>query len=166
MLKLMKVNLLGPMYLSKLVLPAMREAGKGHIVNISSLAGIVAGSNMASYAASKFGIRGHTQSLQAEFDLIGERNVKLTSVHPHITKTGLFNNVEAKWPLFFPLLEPEWVADQIIIATQEEKQMACLPKWINPFWAVEPLMSSKVWRKYSDMLGAHLMNNFVKIRPE
>ena len=41
---------------------------------------------------------------------------------PHITRTGMFNEVQAKWPLFFPLLEPDWVAEQIVIAAQEERE--------------------------------------------
>jgi short-subunit dehydrogenase len=163
--RVIKVNLLGTMYLQKLVFPEMREH-YGHIVNVSSLAGIAAGSQMSSYVASKFAVRGLTQAVQVELELIKANNVKLTCVMPHITKTGLFNNVQAKWPLFFPLLEPDWVAEQILIATQEERDQVVLPKMCLPFFFPEHLMSLRVWRAYSKLMGSHLMNTFVKIRPE
>ena len=163
--KVIKVNLLGPMYLQKLVFPEMLQHS-GHIVNVSSLAGITPGSRMASYAASKFAVRGLSQALQLELDLLQTSNVKITCVLPHVTKTGLFNNVEAKWPLFFPLLEPDWVADQILIATQEERDQVVLPKMALPFFLPEHLMSMRVWRAYSQLMGSDLMNTFVKIRPE
>lgn len=163
--KVIKVNLLGPMYLQKMVLPDMFRYS-GHIVNVSSLAGITPGSKMASYAASKFAVRGLSQSLQLELDLLNTHNVKVTCVLPHVTKTGLFNNVKAKWPLFFPLLEPDWVADQILVATKEERDQVVLPKMALPFFLPEHLMSLKVWRAYSQLMGSDLMDTFVKIRPE
>ena len=55
-------------------------------------------------------------------NISGINNVKITSVHPHIITTGMFNNVKAKWPRIFPLLEPEWVAEEIVKATREEKE--------------------------------------------
>ena len=163
--KVIKVNLLGPMYLQKLVFQEMVE-NSGHIINVASLAGITPGSRMSSYTASKFGIRGLTQAVQLDLALLNKKNVKLTCILPHITKTGLFNNVEAKWPLFFPLLEPEWVADQILIATREERDQVILPKMSLPFMVPEHFMSLRVWRAYSRLMGSHLMNTFVKIRPE
>ena len=88
MLKVMKVNVMGPLYLTKLVLPAMREAGKGHIINISSLAGLIGGPLIVDYCTSKFAVRGFTHALLAELDHLQIKGVKVTSIHPHITKTG------------------------------------------------------------------------------
>lgn len=55
---LMQLNLLAPMRLSSLLIPAMVERGSGHIVNISSLAGWIGAQGLSSYCASKFGLRG------------------------------------------------------------------------------------------------------------
>ena len=55
-----KVNLLGVMYLCKMVFDGMVN-NYGHIVNISSVAGIVAGPKAADYSTSKFGVRGLSQ---------------------------------------------------------------------------------------------------------
>ena len=163
--KLIKVNLLGPMYLQKLVFQDMID-NSGHIINISSLAGLLPGNRMSSYAASKFGVRGLTQAVQLELDLLEIKNVKLTCIFPHVIKTGMFNNVKAKFPWLLPLLEPEWVADQILIATQEERDQVILPKICVPLMTPEHLMSLRTAREGSKLMGSSLMDTFVKIRPE
>ena len=61
--RLMQVNLLAPMRLSSLFVADMIERRKGHIVNISSLAGWVALAGMAHYSTSKFGLRGFSEGL-------------------------------------------------------------------------------------------------------
>lgn len=164
--KVIKVNVLGVMYLQKLVFKEMTE-NYGHIINISSLAGIVAGPLIVDYCVSKYAIRGLSQATLCELSYLNlHKNVKVTSVHPHITKTGMFNNTKAKWPLVFPLLEPEWVADQIIVGTKENREQLILPKITNVFFMVEHLMSSRVYRKYCEVLGNDTMKNFKKIRTD
>lgn len=163
--KVIKVNVLGVMYLQKLVYKEMLE-NYGHVVNISSLAGIVAGPLISDYCCSKYAVRGLTQAMLSEMSYLGIKNVKFTSIHPHITKTGMFNNVQAKWNLIFPLLEPEWVADQVIIATQEEREQVILPKITNVFLLLEHLMSTKVFLRYCEFLGNDAMKSFKKIRSD
>lgn len=58
------VNLLAPMLLTRTVLPAMIERRHGHIVNISSMAGLVASAYQESYNATKFGLVGYTRALR------------------------------------------------------------------------------------------------------
>ena len=60
------VNLRAPFLLSKAVIPRMREAGGGAIVNISSVAGKKGWANASAYCASKFGLTGFTQALADE----------------------------------------------------------------------------------------------------
>ena len=59
----MQINLLSPMRLSALFLPQMIERSSGHIVNISSLAGWIGSPFLSAYCASKFGLRGFSESL-------------------------------------------------------------------------------------------------------
>jgi 3alpha(or 20beta)-hydroxysteroid dehydrogenase len=70
------------------VLPGMLEAGGGSIVNISSVAGIVAiyGSPNLAYVASKFAVRGMTKQVAVEY---GEWNIRVNSVHPGYIKTPM-----------------------------------------------------------------------------
>ena len=62
----MATNYLGPMHLIRLVLPAMRKRRCGHIINISSVGGMMAMPTMSSYSASKFALEGGTESLWYE----------------------------------------------------------------------------------------------------
>jgi len=65
-LQLLAVNLAAPMLLSRAVIPAMRERGRGHIVNVSSLAGTNALPGLAPYSTSKAGLSHFTAALRAE----------------------------------------------------------------------------------------------------
>jgi 3alpha(or 20beta)-hydroxysteroid dehydrogenase len=70
------------------VIPGMLQAGGGSIVNISSVAGMVAiyGSPNVAYVASKFAVRGMTKQVAVEY---GERNIRVNSVHPGYIKTPM-----------------------------------------------------------------------------
>jgi 3-oxoacyl-[acyl-carrier protein] reductase len=64
--RVLDVNLRAPFVLAKAVFPHMRTAGRGTIVNVSSVAGKRGWANAAAYCASKFGLTGFTQALAAE----------------------------------------------------------------------------------------------------
>ena len=64
--RVLDVNLRAPFLLAKAVFPAMQAAGRGTIINISSVAGKRGWANAAAYCASKFGLTGLTQALAAE----------------------------------------------------------------------------------------------------
>jgi NAD(P)-dependent dehydrogenase (short-subunit alcohol dehydrogenase family) len=64
--RVMAVNLRAPFLLSRAVMPHMRSAGGGTIVNVSSVAGLRGWANAAAYCATKFALTGFTQSLAAE----------------------------------------------------------------------------------------------------
>jgi NAD(P)-dependent dehydrogenase (short-subunit alcohol dehydrogenase family) len=81
------VSLLGPMNVTRAVLPVMRRQRSGHIISISSSAGLAAGFDFVSaYAASKFGLEGWMESLQAEVAPFG---ITTTIVNPGFFRTEL-----------------------------------------------------------------------------
>lgn len=73
------VNLLGPLWVVQAVLPHLRERGSGHIVQVSSIAGVFSLPGLGLYHASKFGLEGFSGSLAAEVAAFG---VKVTLVEP------------------------------------------------------------------------------------
>lgn len=87
--RLMEVNLLSPMRLSALVAPQMIARRDGHIVNIASLAGWMADDGLTAYAASKFGLRGFSETLSNE---LRERNVRVSAVYPFFSNTPILNS--------------------------------------------------------------------------
>ena len=87
--RLMQVNLLAPMRLSSLFVADMISRQKGHIVNMSSLAGWVAPQGMAHYSTSKFGLRGFSEGL---FNEVKPYNVKVTAVYPFFSRTPILQS--------------------------------------------------------------------------
>ncbi|MFP1681562.1 SDR family NAD(P)-dependent oxidoreductase [Alloalcanivorax sp. C16-1] len=78
---IMGINFWGVVHGTRAFLPYLRASGDGHIVNISSLFGIIAMPGASAYNASKFAVRGFTESLSEELRL--ERApVRVTCVHP------------------------------------------------------------------------------------
>lgn len=85
---LMDINFYGVLYGTKAFLPVLEKADWGHIVNISSLFGLVSIPNQGAYNASKFAVRGLTDALRQELE-IAESSVSATSVHPGGIKTNI-----------------------------------------------------------------------------
>jgi NAD(P)-dependent dehydrogenase (short-subunit alcohol dehydrogenase family) len=73
------VNLFGPLWVTQAVLPHLRERGSGHIIQVSSIAGVFSLPGLGIYHASKFGLEGFTASLAAEVKAFG---IKVTMVEP------------------------------------------------------------------------------------
>lgn len=80
------VNLWGVIYGCKAFLPHLKAAGEGHIVNLSSVFGIIAPPLQTSYVATKFAVRGFSESLRAE---LADANIGVTSVHPGTIQTNI-----------------------------------------------------------------------------
>src|SRR5436190_7611398 len=81
-----ETNLIGPMNVTRAVLPEMRKARSGHIITISSRAGLVGMEFASVYAASKFGVEGWMESLRFEVEPFG---IKTTVVEPGFFRTEL-----------------------------------------------------------------------------
>ncbi len=89
-LRQLRVNYLGPMSLTRSFLPYMREHGRGHIITISSVSGMMAMPTMSSYSASKFAIEGAMEALYYEMK---PWNINVTLVQPGFVNSDSFRNV-------------------------------------------------------------------------
>ncbi|MDF1629045.1 MAG: SDR family NAD(P)-dependent oxidoreductase [Alcanivoracaceae bacterium] len=88
---LMGINFWGVVYGTKAFLPVLKKADEGHIVNISSVFGLIGVPSQSAYNAAKFAVRGFTESLRQELELEGS-SVSCTSVHPGGIKTNIARN--------------------------------------------------------------------------
>ncbi len=88
-------NFYGVVYVMRAVLPAMRKQRSGHILNISSVAGVVGFKHCSAYAASKFAVEGLSLSVAAEVEPFG---IKVTLVEPGFFRTDLLDDRNVKWP--------------------------------------------------------------------
>ncbi|MGE5645544.1 MAG: SDR family oxidoreductase [Acidobacteriota bacterium] len=87
--QIFEVNLFGVMRVCRAVLPAMRAQRAGYIVNIGSIAGLVALPYQSIYSASKFALEGLTESLRMEARGFG---IKVVLIEPGDHRTGLTRN--------------------------------------------------------------------------
>ena len=88
---LMNINFWGVVYGTKAFLPYLQQADEGHILNISSIFGIIAVPTQSAYNASKFAVRGFTESLRQELEM-AHSHVSCSSIHPGGIKTNIAKN--------------------------------------------------------------------------
>ena len=93
-----KVNAIAPIYLTKLLLPNMIASKRGHIINISSVAGLVGINRLSDYCSSKAALIGFNDSLRTELSEYG--NIHTSCFCPYFFRSTLFNNSKGyPWPL-------------------------------------------------------------------
>ncbi|ENW96352.1 SDR family NAD(P)-dependent oxidoreductase [Acinetobacter sp. NIPH 298] len=85
------INFWGVVHGTKAFLPYLKQSGEGHIINISSLFGLTAQPTQSAYNATKFAVRGFTESLRQELDLQAN-GVSATCVHPGGIRTNIANS--------------------------------------------------------------------------
>ena len=85
---IMRINFWGVIYGTKEFLPHLKASGDGHVINISSIFGLFAQPSQSAYNATKFAVRGFTESLRQELDL-SRSGVSATCVHPGGIKTNI-----------------------------------------------------------------------------
>lgn len=88
---LMGINFWGVVHGTKAFLPYLKQAEEGHIVNISSVFGLIGVPTQSAYNAAKFAVRGFTESLRMELEIEGS-SVSCSSVHPGGIKTNIARN--------------------------------------------------------------------------
>lgn len=91
----METNLFGPLNVTRAVLPVMRKQRSGHVVTLSSVAGLIGQEFVAAYAASKFGLEGWMESLR--FD-VAPYGIRTTLVEPGFFRTELLEDTSTTWP--------------------------------------------------------------------
>lgn len=163
---LMGVNFWGVVYGCKFFLPLLKKADEGHIVNISSLFGIIGTPMNSSYCASKFAVRGLSESLRVE---LAGSGVGVTSIHPG----GIATNIvaEGRWgesdrdqetrrnavSSFKNMMPPEAAARRIVEAIGANKQRVLITKEAYVGDALQRLaptalsaIVTREWRRFQD----------------
>ncbi|MBZ4420603.1 SDR family oxidoreductase [Myxococcus sp. RHSTA-1-4] len=88
---LMNINFWGVVHGTKAFLPHLRTAGEGHIVNVSSVFGLIGVPTQGAYNAAKFAVKGFTEALRQELE-VEEVPIGVTCVHPGGIKTNIARN--------------------------------------------------------------------------
>ncbi|MBX6751256.1 MAG: SDR family NAD(P)-dependent oxidoreductase [Micromonosporaceae bacterium] len=101
----LETNVLGPHRVVRAVLPGMRERGRGHIIQISSIAGVIAGPDLGAYNASKWALEALSEALAAE---VAQFGVRVTIVEPGGYETdwaGSSSRRSQPMPVYDPVRE-------------------------------------------------------------
>jgi len=134
-----QVDLLGLIHTSRAVLPHMIQRRRGHIINMASIAGLIAPPTYSIYAASKFGIAGFTQALRREVDLYG---IRVSGIYPGGVATEFEQHVQR--PSQVQISTPGWltlsaqqVAQEVWRIAGRPRRMVVIPRvmwlavWLN-----------------------------------
>ncbi|MHA7651440.1 SDR family oxidoreductase [Mycobacterium sp. ML4] len=154
--RMISVNLMGPIHVIESFVPQMIAARRGgHVVNVSSAAGIVALPWHAAYSASKYGLRGLSEVLH--FDLARHR-IAVSVVVPGAVKTPLVNTVEiagvsredphvARWVDRFSshAVSPERAAEKMLAGVAKKRYLIYTSQDIRALYAFKRL----AWWPYS-----------------
>jgi len=119
--RVVRVNLIGAMHLTWMVLPGMLARRRGHIVNVSSLAGKAGPPCFEPYAATKAGLIAFTESLRAEYRDTG---VSASVICPGFVTTGIYEQLRKETHIDGPKVlgpsSPELVARAVVRAIRKD----------------------------------------------
>jgi hypothetical protein len=137
--RMLRVNTLGSIYLTKALLPAMLEARRGWIVFVASVAGKIASPDESVYAATKFAVVGLASALGLEVE---EAGVHVLTVCPGAIRTPFFDEESlSRLPpvALRGMVEPEALVDAIMKALTAGKHELTYPRGIAAGYAVQGL---------------------------
>jgi short-subunit dehydrogenase len=143
-----EVNFYGVLTGCQLVLPEMVKRRSGHIVNIASLAGMVAVPGQVVYAGTKFAVVGLSSAMADEF---APHGVKVTAVMPTFTNTELISGTTpsaSQKPV-----EPAEIAAAIVQVLDKPKSRVSVPAWGKSFAVLATLLSDRSRRWLYKKMG-------------
>ncbi|WP_280344973.1 SDR family oxidoreductase [Nocardia neocaledoniensis] len=132
---------------TRLVLPDMIRRRRGHIVNVSSMAGKITTPGIATYSASKFGVVALSRALRAELAGTG---VTLSTILPAATRTDLTAGVRLRLQ---PTLEPEHVAAAIVDSAGHGRGEITVPRYLAPIGLLEELIPAPIMWQLKRFVG-------------
>jgi len=157
-LKLIEVNLLAPMRLTKKFLPEMIERKAGHIVNMVSVTGFMGAGSLVPYSTSKFALSGFGESV---YNDVSEFGIKVTNVYPSFTRTKILHSEqygysETKYVPDLLIGEPSQVVKKLIKGIKQNKLYVypgLISKFLHLLKRISPglfLLMTKYYRQSKD----------------
>ena len=127
--RLVEINMLAPLLLTRLLLPGMVERGQGHIVFVGSVAGHLGVENEAVYSATKAAVRTYAEALRAE---VRRQGVGVSVVSPGAVATDFFQHrgaaYQRSWP---PAVPAQAVAAAVVHAIERSDKQVFIPHWLR-----------------------------------
>jgi len=158
-IKSMSINALSLFWTCKAFLPSMLERNSGHIVTISSAAGIIGVKGLPDYCAGKFAAFGFDESLRMELRRM-KSTVKTTVVCPFFIDTGMFEGVKTRFPLVLPILRKDYAVKRIVKAVLKNRKRLIMPRFVYSVYLLR-LLPVSVMDWAANFFGiSHAMDDF------
>jgi NADP-dependent 3-hydroxy acid dehydrogenase YdfG len=146
---ILDVNVRGMLTGMRTVIPGMVARGRGHVVNIASMAGMIPIPGMVTYNASKFAAVGASLAARREYDGTG---VAVCAILPSAVRTELSSGADLGGAL--PTVDPEDVAAAVLDTLRTRAARTSVPKWVAPGWSlVEAFVPEPVERLARRLAG-------------
>lgn len=142
------INLTGVLTGMHLVLPQMLRRNIGHIVNLSSMAGLLSVPGAAVYTATKFAVTGASRAIRAE---IIDSNITISCIHPSAVRTELTDGLDIRG---VPTVAPSEVANVIIESCATGQAEITLPRWVKPVGVMEAAIPERAAGFIKKLVGA------------
>ena len=159
--RVMDINFFGVLNGCQAFLPQLVANNEGAVVNISSIFGLIGTPNNTDYCASKFAVRGYTESLAVEFY---QSPITIHCVHPGGIKTNIADGEFAEQYLTTP---PEDLAKRIIKGIQKKEAKIVFGRdsfkaWLGSNLVPQKLLNGIIWGELKKVLDKEKYKSFVK----
>ena len=131
---MIRVNLIGTMLVTRAVLPHMLARREGHIINMSSVAGLIAAPTITTYSAGKYGVRAFTEALRREVSPFG---IYVSGIYPGPAKTEFGQKLERTASretlrkIKYPHLTSQYVASRVVDVAKRPRRTLVIPWWFR-----------------------------------
>jgi short-subunit dehydrogenase len=136
---ILDVNVRGVLNGMHAVVGGMAERGRGHIINVASMAGMIPIPGMVTYNASKFAVVGASLAARQEFAGTG---VTVSVVLPSAVRTELVSG--ARLGAGMPTVDPQDVAAAILEVVGSRVARRSVPRWVAPAWEARTFVPERV----------------------
>lgn len=146
----MEINTLGPMWLTREVLPSMMAdvSRPKRILNVASAAATLANPNMSVYAASKWALLGWSESLRLELQRAKHTHIAVTAFCPSFVSTGMFAG--ARGPLFTRIMRPTTAAKAAWDGMLKGKPVVLKPWTVKLAMLLRGVLPTSAWDAVAD----------------
>lgn len=134
----------------------MKKHNYGHIVALSSSAGLFGIPNLVPYCSAKFAVRGMMEALYQECRLDKKSEIKFTTIYPYMVDTGLCKKPIIKFQNAMPLVNPKTAAAEIMDAQRKDMLEISIPKYIYKGQVLSRLLPQKAQEYISDFIAVGL----------
>lgn len=157
--KTININFTAMLYTIRALLPAMYEKNSGHIVNISSAAGLLGVAGLSVYSATKWAVFGLTESMRYEAWNNGKKGVKWSSIHPSYLAQGMFEGAKLGilGNLIVPLVKNHNVIARAIVygALKKGKYAVRRPQTLRLGILLRGILPDIIFQRFMILLGVH-----------